>query len=61
MVVETPPPAAPAGWYPGTDGRQRYWDGQAWLRLPPPDEADSGTNRAIRRHRLLASVRAGRW
>lgn len=21
---------APAGWYPQADGRQRYWDGQAW-------------------------------
>lgn len=32
------PPAAAAGWYPGPDGRQRYWDGSAWLQIPPPPD-----------------------
>lgn len=41
MEIEAPPPSAPAGWYPGTDGKQRYWDGQAWLQLPPPEGAES--------------------
>jgi uncharacterized protein len=29
---ETPPPAAPAGWFPAPDGsgRRRYWDGARW-------------------------------
>jgi len=30
-------PAAPAGWYPGPDGKQRYWDGHNWLQIPPPN------------------------
>jgi uncharacterized protein len=29
---ETPPPTAPAGWFPDPDGsgRRRYWDGSRW-------------------------------
>lgn len=30
------PPKPAAGWYPTPDGDQRYWDGQAWVDLPPP-------------------------
>lgn len=28
--------AAP-GWYPTPSGEQRYWDGNQWLALPPPE------------------------
>lgn len=27
---------APAGWYPQTDGSQRYWDGTAWTAHTAP-------------------------
>jgi hypothetical protein len=27
---------SPAGWYPQTDGRQRYWDGQQWTEQFTP-------------------------
>lgn len=37
--MEELPPAPPAGWYPGPDGGQRYWDGSTWLALPAPDDA----------------------
>lgn len=33
-------PSAPAGWYPGPDGGQRYWDGERWLALPAPAAED---------------------
>jgi hypothetical protein len=35
--MDMPQPAAPAGWYPGPDGLQRYWDGQQWLEIPAPE------------------------
>ncbi|MGB3484402.1 MAG: DUF2510 domain-containing protein [Mycobacterium sp.] len=31
---------APPGWYPTPQGGQRYWDGQRWLALPEPDDAN---------------------
>lgn len=35
--MTTPPPQAPAGWYPDPSGSgQRYWDGNAWLDFNPP-------------------------
>ena len=38
-MLEDSAPAAPPGWYPGPDGKQRYWDGRAWLQIPPPEQA----------------------
>jgi hypothetical protein len=35
------PTSTPAGWYPGPDGVQRYWDGTAWLSIPPPSVPDA--------------------
>ena len=34
---------APAGWYPGPDGRKRYWDGYQWLNIPVPEESEVAT------------------
>jgi len=60
-------PNAPAGWYPDADGRQRYWDGSAWLDLPAPpplaDAEDPETvevqNRPARRRTwIIASIAA---
>jgi energy-coupling factor transporter transmembrane protein EcfT len=31
-----PPPATPAGWYIDSDGRMRWWDGQAWTDAYAP-------------------------
>jgi hypothetical protein len=36
-LMDELPPAAPAGWYPGPDGGQRYWDGKSWLAVPAPE------------------------
>ena len=30
---------SPAGWYPQSDGRQRYWDGQQWTEQFAPGQA----------------------
>jgi hypothetical protein len=32
---------APAGWYPQSDGTQRYWDGQQWTDHTAPGAADA--------------------
>jgi len=29
---------SPAGWYPQSDGRQRYWDGQQWTEQFAPGQ-----------------------
>jgi flagellar basal body-associated protein FliL len=36
-LMDELPRAAPAGWYPGPDGGQRFWDGTTWLAIPAPD------------------------
>jgi len=41
--LEESAPAAPPGWYPGPDGKQRYWDGRTWLQIPPPEHAPIDT------------------
>lgn len=33
---------APAGWYPQDDGRQRYWDGEAWTEHFAPGAPTQG-------------------
>lgn len=31
---------SPAGWYPGPDGSQHYWDGSRWLDIEPPPSSE---------------------
>lgn len=35
--MESQGKGASPGWYPTPDGSQRYWDGEHWLSIPPPD------------------------
>jgi TM2 domain-containing membrane protein YozV len=37
----------PAGWYPTPDGRQRYWDGEAWTEHSAPGVAGAPTSPAM--------------
>jgi hypothetical protein len=64
IEVEAAPPSAPAGWYPGPDIQQHYWDGRTWLSSAPADAATNGSgtempDRRPRRRRLRRRVIAG--
>ncbi len=51
-------PKAPPGWYPDPEGNQRYWDGDNWLEIPPP-QVDTKTGTAkpkTKRRRTLTVV-----
>lgn len=37
---------APAGWYPQDDGRQRYWDGDAWTDHVAPIDGNGASDGA---------------
>lgn len=51
-------PKAPPGWYPDPDGNQRYWDGDNWLEIPPPqvDTTTATEKPKAKRRRTLAVV-----
>jgi hypothetical protein len=42
MTTNTPPSQTPAGWYPGENGQERYWDGSAWTDQTRPSGAPAG-------------------
>jgi len=53
----------PAGWYPQSDGRQRYWDGQKWTGLSAQGISvvtrRTGARRAwLRHHKVLVTIGA---
>ncbi|MBY5163145.1 SHOCT domain-containing protein [Nitriliruptoria bacterium AS10] len=62
---------APAGWYPQDDGRQRYWDGQAWTdHFAPGAQEQSDGSGAVHvdedaiwqvRGKPLSGMGAGRY
>lgn len=60
MDPETPAPT-PAGWYPGPDGVQRYWDGAKWLSITPPAASplDSTKPRRGKKLAVIGAVAGG--
>lgn len=56
-------PKAVAGWYPGPDGAQRYWDGEQWLNIPAPEASptpvaveDSSRKKRSKRGKVITAA-----
>lgn len=54
-------PKAPAGWYPGSSGGMRYWDGSAWTDYTSENYWDLRSSDDARQHRTAAKTLYTRW